>query len=288
MNPWRMRWLTVVSAMALTATGTVAQSSQKKGPQQEAESLAELARRAREQRGKSNVAQPVREFTNDNLPAARVGSGAAAIDAGAAALLGGSTASGGGQAAAAPSEADEKERSEAGAAVKAEKEKLDKLKKELELLERETKLNKATFYGRPDYAGDKAGAESLAAQDAAITAKKTEVTETETKIAALEEKAKAVNDRLGPKAEEPKTPEEQRSGWSEKMRPLREEIARIEAELASINQERAALGNSGSNPPGAFTADRIAQLQRRRTELQGQISDLEDQARRAGTLPIRD
>ena len=96
-----------------------------------------------------------------------------------------------------------------------------------------------------------------------------------------------VGERLGPKAEEPKTPEQQRAAWAEKLQPLRDELAKIDAELARINQERSALGNSGSNPPGAFTADRIAQLERRRGELQSQISAIDDDARRAGTLPIR-
>ncbi len=280
----RFRRLTWVSAMALMATGVAAQSSQpEKDKKKETESLAEIARRAREQRQKSNVAQAVREFTNDTIPAGRIG--AAVSVTGIATPP--SAASGDAGPSAPPSEADEKERSEAEAALQVEKEKLGKLKKELELMERESNLNKASFYGRPDFANDRAGAANLAAQDTAIAAKKTEITETEAKLAELEEKAKSIHQRLGPKAEEPKTPEEQRDAWAAKIQPLRDELARIEAELSRMQQERTALGNSGSNPPGAFTADKIAQLERRRGELQRQISAIEDDARRAGTLPIR-
>lgn len=276
----RFRFLAVVSALVLSAAGAAAQSSQEKPK----ESVAEAARRARAERERKPVPQAAREFTNDTLPPARFpgsdasGSGASTIDSGSSA--------GAASASAPPSEADEKERSEAEGAAKAEKEKLAKLKGDLDLLERETKLNKAAFYGKPDSAGDKAGAAGIAAQDSAIAAKKTEIAETEAKIKELEEKSKAVNDRLGPRPEEPKTPEQQRDSWAEKMRPLREELAKVDAELASMQQERRAQGST-TEPPGAFTADRIAQLQRRRGELQQQISAIEEDSRRAGTLPIR-
>jgi len=283
---FRLRLLTVMSALVLAASGAAAQSSAQEKDKKETASVAEAARRAREQRAKNNVAQAVREFTNDTLPAARIVENVSSGSASAMLAAGGGTTGGTG-ATAQPSEEDEKGRSEAGAAVAAEKEKLEKSKKELELLERETKLNKASFYARPDYANDRDGAAALAAQDTAIAAKKTEIAASEAKIAELEEKAKAINDRLGPKPEEPKTPEQQRDAWAGKLQPLQDEVAKIDAQLASINQERAALGNSGSNPPGAFTADRIAQLQRRRAELQTQISAIQDDARRAGTLPIR-
>ncbi len=278
---FRLGLLTLVSAFALAATGVAAQSSEK---EKEKESIAEMARRLRQQREKNTVAQTVKEFTNDNIPDSRPGAVSTMGTASTAGSSGGSSQADG---SAAPSEADEKARADADAALKAETEKLTKLKSDLALMERETKLNKATFYGKPDYASDSAGAANLAAQDAAIAGKKTEITESETKIAELTEKARAINDRLGPKAEEPKTPEQQRDAWAGKIQPLRDELAKVEAELARMQQERTALGNSGSNPPGAFTADKIAQLERRRGELQRQISDIEDDARRAGTLPIR-
>lgn len=277
------RVLSVVSAIVLSAAGAAAQS-QSSAQEKPKESVADAARRARAERERKAVAQALREFTNDTLPPARFPGSA---DTGTAAAESDSGSAAGAAAASAPtSEADEKERSEADGALKTEKEKLDKLKSALELLDRETKLNKASFYGKPDSAGDRAGAANIAAQDSAIAAKKIEITEAEVKIKELEEKSKTVNDRLGPRPEEPKTPEQQRASWAEKTRPLREELSKIDAELAAIQQERVAQGST-TNPPGAFTADRMAQLQRRRGELQRQISDIEDDARRAGTLPIR-
>lgn len=276
------RILTVASVLVLSATGSAAQSSSA-AQEKPKESVAEVARRARTERERKAVAQAVREYTNDTLPPARY---PGSSESGSGASTGDSRSAAGGAAAAPASEADEKERSEAEGALKDEKEKLANLKGQLDLLERETKLNKAAFYGKPDSANDKAGAANLAAQDAAIAAKKNEITETETKIKELDDKSKTINDRLGPRPEEPQTPEQQRGAWAEKLRPLREEMAKIDAELAAIQQERLAQGST-TNPPGAFTADRIAQLQRRRGELQKQIGDIEEDARRAGTLPIR-
>lgn len=279
-----LRGLLLVSALTVAATGVPGQSTQQSAEKKKEESVAEAARRAREQRSQKPAAQPLKEFTNDSLPPARV--------AGESAGASPTSEAPGSSGAAAQDESkpvsaeEEKERGEADAAVKAEREKLEKLKGEMELMERETKLNKSAFYGRPDFINDKAGAANLAAQDAALDAKKIEIKEAEAKIATLEEKAKAINERLGPKPEEPKTPEQQRDAWSEKIRPLRDELSKIEAELAAMNRERAAQGST-TNPPGAFTADRVAQLERRRAELQRQISDIEDDARRAGALPIR-
>lgn len=289
MNVWPIRMLTVVS-LALGLGGEVAAQSQAaQAPAKKEETLAEAARRARAARErKGTVAQPAREFTNDNLPPVRFPGGESTSTGDASAPA--TPASG---AAAdspdrpAPTAEDEQQRASAEAAVREEKAKLDTLRKELELMERETRLNKESFYKKPDFAGDSAGAAAIAAQDAAIASKKSEVTAAEAKVAEAEEKLRAISDRLGPKPQAPQTPEAQRNAWAEKLRPLRDELAKIDAELATIQQERAALGSSASNPPGAFTGDRVQQLERRRAELQRQIGDIEDDARRAGTLPIR-
>jgi len=280
-----LRFLTVMSAIILSAAGSAAQAQPSAQEKDKKETVADAARRARAERERKPVAQTLREFTNDTLPPARFPAGSEAATS--ATIDSGSAAAGAASTSAPPSEADEKERSESEGALKAEKEKLGKLKGDLDLLEREAKLNKASFYGKPDSAGDRAGAANIAAQDAALAAKKTEITETEAKIKELEDKSKTVNDRLGPRAEEPKTQEQQRDSWAEKTRPLRDELAKIDAELAAIQQERTAQGGSSREPLVGFTGDRIAQLQRRRGELQRQISDIEDDARRAGTLPVR-
>ena len=283
----RISLLTMVASLTL---GGAAAQSQSSTPPKKEETVAEAARRARADRErKGTVAQPTREFTNDNLPPVRF-PGVEPTSTGDAS--GPATASSGASAAdspdrPAPTAEDEQQRASAEAAVREEKAKLDALRKELELMERETRLNKESFYKKPDFASDSTGAAAIAAQDAAIASKKSDITAAEAKVAEAEEKLRAINDRLGPKPQPALTPEAQRSAWAEKIRPLREELAKVEAELATIASERAALGSSASNPPGAFTGDRVQQLERRRAELQRQIGAIEDDARRAGTLPIR-
>ena len=273
MNTLRIRGLAVLSAAVLCASGALAQAAQQK-PEKKEESLAELARRARAERERRTTAQPVREFTNDTLPPPRFPEAATA------------PASEGADAPAAATSTqtavDEGSRRKAETDLGAAREQLNALKRELELLERDHKLNAAAFYGKPDYSSDRTGAANIAAQEAAITTKKNDVAAADARVKELEAQVSSLNQQLGPRAQEPLTPEQQRGAVEERLRPLRSELSRIEAELATINQERAALGGSSSNPPGAFTGDRIAQLERRRGELQRQIADIEDDARRTG------
>lgn len=86
------------------------------------------------------------------------------------------------------------------------------------------------------------------------------------------------------------TPKEQDPEyWQKKLEPLRKELAQIEQQL---QQSRSGQGMASSNSlslsnnaPGADVADTIRRLERRRTEVQQEISAIQDEARRLGVPP---
>ena len=152
------------------------------------------------------------------------------------------------------------------------------------MLSREFDLSRQQFYSNPNYSADRAGKAALDALEAQRTQKQQEAQQAEAKIKELEARLKEVEDRVGPKPQEPQTEEQQRGNWAEKIRALRDELARVEDELNRMRSEAAAAGQSlyGRTVGGSQTADRLAMLERRRSELRQQIADLEEQARRAG------
>jgi len=86
---------------------------------------------------------------------------------------------------------------------------------------------------------------------------------------------------------EPLPPKEQTPEyWQERLKPLREELAKIEQELQASRggQNRAASNaiNVNTNAPGVDVRDTIAQLERRRAETQQKIEGIQDEARRLG------
>ena len=105
--------------------------------------------------------------------------------------------------------------------------------------------------------------------------------------AALEDKLKTLQAAAGPKAAGPATPDQDRAAWAGKLRPLREELARVEAEINRIRSEAAAQGQSlySTTTGGSMTSGMLEQLESRRRELQAQITQLEDDARHAGVPP---
>lgn len=250
------------------APGALAQAQQK-------ESLADVARRLRAQK-QSSGAQRV--ITNDNIAA-----GAAIVagsEQGESPLAGGSSGQSGAAAPRAVSEEEEQERAEAEKAVKDEKARLEQLKRDLELLQRDYDLARQQFYSNPAYANDAAGQRRLNDLLAQVDAKKNEITASEANLQEAEAKLKEVEERLGPKQHAPLTPEEQRAQWAERLRPLQQELAQVEAE---IQRMRAQLPNSPAPAEGNdFTRDQIRSLEARRAELQRKISDLQDEARRSG------
>ncbi|MGH9788579.1 MAG: hypothetical protein ACRD4U_07760 [Candidatus Acidiferrales bacterium] len=98
----------------------------------------------------------------------------------------------------------------------------------------------------------------------------------------------AAEDAEAPPA--PQTPKEQTSEyWQERLKPLREEMAKVDQELQGLrsNQNRAASNaiSITTNAPGVDVRDTIARLEQRRADLQRQIEDIQSEARRMGIPP---
>ncbi len=159
------------------------------------------------------------------------------------------------------------------------------MKSDLGLLEREYNLSVRQFSSNPAYANDSAGQRRLNEQQAAIDAKKSEIQQSEQKVAELEAELKEINQRLGPPAEQPLTPGEQQAKWGERISTLEADLARVEAELQSLRSQVPTSPAPSSDGGSNYTRDRIAQLEREREEIRRKLSDVRDEARRAGTPP---
>jgi hypothetical protein len=125
-----------------------------------------------------------RVWDNDNIPKAGdeisvVGPSQPASDASAssssAAAANGATASGNAAATAAPAANDGTRKTDKDARVEAAKQKLDGLKKDVELALRKFNLDSDTYYGKPDYATDPEGAQALKSEKDALQEKQDEV-----------------------------------------------------------------------------------------------------------------
>ena len=86
---------------------------------------------------------------------------------------------------------------------------------------------------------------------------------------------------------EPLPPKEQTPEyWQERLKPLREELAKVDQELqASRSGQNRAASNAidvSGNAPGVDVRDTIARLEQRRADLQRQIEDIQTEARRLG------
>jgi hypothetical protein len=177
----RIARLGIAILLMMPAGIAAAQQAQQSQPQ----SLADAARRSREQ--KKDSAKPARFWDNDSIPTtpgavsvvgdANASSAQAATDDKAA----DSTATG--AVAAAPGSADApKNSSAADAELNAAKEHLKQLTADLDLLTRQNDLDRRTYYGKPDYSKDTDGAENLRLEQNQIDAKKQEVADAQKKV----------------------------------------------------------------------------------------------------------
>jgi hypothetical protein len=168
-------------AMLLIMPAGIAAAQQ--AQQQQPESLADAARRSREQ--KKDQAKPARFWDNDSIPTtpgavsvvgdANASSATAPDDKAADSSAKGT--------AAAPGNADApKNSSAAEAELNAAKEHLKQLTADLDLLTRQNDLDKRTYYGKPDYSKDTDGAENLRLEQNQIDAKKQEVADAQKKV----------------------------------------------------------------------------------------------------------
>ena len=127
------------------------------------QSVADAARRAREQK-KAADKQPSPVITNDTLkPAAPASSSDAAQPAADSSKVGGTSAATGpaGQAAPASSSGDADQKTKDTAEVAREKQQLAEAQKEFDLLQRELALEQDNIYSKTNYASDTAGKAKL-------------------------------------------------------------------------------------------------------------------------------
>jgi two-component sensor histidine kinase len=249
-------------------------------------SAAEAARRAREQQKQAPKARKV--WTNDNLPTkpggVTVSSGGGAVAAGEpGAAEAGATGVDTGAGAAGPMDEEEKQRAALEDKVKQAKETHARLKATLELLKRDYDLQVQQFSSNPGVNSDRAGRARVDALAAQVTAQTQQVAQAEEEVKKVEQELKELGERLGPKKAGPKTASQLQQDWVNRGRPLREELARIDGEIASLRAEATRQGVKLSpGVGGSPTADRLAQLETQRREVLAKIAALEDEARQAG------
>ncbi len=256
--------------------------------QESSPSVAEAARRARAQ--KKQAAKAARDWNNDTIGSAAGSAGETSSDLGAA--PGSSPAGPAGSKAAVADEAKEKERTDAENEVQTATEAVTARKKELELLQRDANLKRSQVYSSPDPKSDPAGRSDLDSLNAQAEAKKTELQQAEEKLADAKAKLEQLNAELGPKPPRQLSDAEQRNEWAGRLRPLRDELARVETEISRLQSEQVSTANiSNAQPPPLLTGvvgasqntgARLADLQKRRDDLRRQIAEIEDEARRAG------
>ncbi|HVH50035.1 MAG TPA: hypothetical protein VM781_00090 [Candidatus Bathyarchaeia archaeon] len=153
-----------------------------------APSVAEAARRAREQKKESG--KPVRTLTNDDLPPAPAGDAARdttanSDDAGAATPA---VNQGGEKKAAAPANDEQAKRLKANnaAALERAKKQLAQFESELDIMQRKAALDSDSYYSKTDFASDTAGKASLDAEAQEIDAKKQDIEDLKARIVELQ------------------------------------------------------------------------------------------------------
>jgi hypothetical protein len=158
-------------------------------PEQQEDSLAAAARRAREL--KKEQAKSAKVWDNDSMPKnpsslSIVGNAPPAEEHSANApssAPGSSTPSD-----AKNADTDAKNKSAILAELAATKEQLQTLQNDLDILQRKFTLDQQMYYGKPNYAADKAGVASLQDEQTQIDAKQQEMANAQKKVADLLEK----------------------------------------------------------------------------------------------------
>ncbi|MFZ0637260.1 MAG: hypothetical protein WA755_12370 [Candidatus Acidiferrales bacterium] len=180
-------------------------------PTSQADSLAATARRAREQ--KKDQAKPAHVWDNDNLPAVGtvnvVGQSAEDSSAPAADASGTPTpdkTEGAAGANPPPAEgadagtgADTKEDTHVQAAIQEAQEKIDDLKKDVDIAQRKYSLDSEMYYGKPDYTSDRAGKAALDSEMAGINDKKQQLAQAQQMLNELQAKLGASSTSTPPK-----------------------------------------------------------------------------------------
>jgi uncharacterized coiled-coil protein SlyX len=180
--PHRISWRVVLPA-ALTAT-LFSFPAPGQSQEQQTPSVAEAARRAREQKKKSE--KPARVISEDTLKAAPGPTSPPDLQTAKAAEPGAAAAPAAPATPAAEATPNEKKESAANAAEAASmKTQLEELEKELDLLRRELPLERDNYYSKADYARDTAGKSKLDALQQQLTDKQQDVDALKTRLAAM-------------------------------------------------------------------------------------------------------
>lgn len=173
----------------------IASAQQQQPPQQQTDSIAEVARRTREQ--KKEQPKPIKVWDNDTMPNAP----------GAISVVGESAGTGGdsgnqpaanapaagstpGAGAANSGEKSTKDAKALLASLSAAKDQLQSLKTELSILQRQYDLDAQMYYGKPNYVADREGAAKLADEKSQLDAKQQEVDAAQKKVDQLEAEIK--------------------------------------------------------------------------------------------------
>lgn len=177
-----------IAGLFLSATVTVAWAQFQDSS---APSVAEAARRAREQR--KNAAKPVRTLTNDDLPAARPAgstseSPVATPENAPEKTNENAQATNASEEPAAPlnDEQARQKKAENAVALERTKKELSEAQSELDVMQRRAALDSDGYYSKPDFASDKEGKANLDAQAQQVSDKKQLVETLKTRVAELE------------------------------------------------------------------------------------------------------
>ncbi len=186
------KWAPLILLLSLPGLAAARQSQAQTTPASDQQnSLAAAARRARD--AKKDQAKPAKVWDNESLASASgaisvVGQPSASNDNSAPAADADSNAG----APPAPESSDSIQ-----ADLNAAKANLQNLKVDLDLLQRKFSLDQQTYYSKPEYSSDKAGAAALDSEKNQIASKQQEIDDAEKKVADLQARLDAANKSSG-------------------------------------------------------------------------------------------
>jgi hypothetical protein len=183
-----------ILSLALAAAALAQQSAPQ--PTQD-DALAAAARQAREQ--KKQQAKSTRVWDNDNIPKTpgtlSVVGDSAALDTASSADSQAASANGDDKSADAKAPENPQEKKKALEADMADaKEALQNLQNDLDIMQHKLALDQQTYYGKPEYSSDKAGAAAIADEQSQVDAKQVEMGNVQQKLAALQAQMDALSE----------------------------------------------------------------------------------------------
>jgi hypothetical protein len=192
------KWgLAILLASPLTIPSLASAQSQDTAQSGQQDPLAAAARRAREQ--KKDQPKAAKVWDNDNIPSGAgsvsVVGNSGATDQAASDQQQGNQQHDQGQAAnsnaqAQPSDADKAAKA---AELDGDKRQLESLKTDLDILQRKLVLDQQTYYSKPDYSSDKAGAAALKDEQDQIAAKQQQIDDLQKKMDDLQSQLDAAS-----------------------------------------------------------------------------------------------